>query len=250
MTTRKRTAAIVGCAGGVGATRLSIEMGATLGRAGHSVAVLDVALATQGLAGYAPGRIDPDATAVLTGSADLSDALVDLGDGLSLCPAHAPFERLARAKTPAAAERFGDVLAAAERTFDYVLIDVPPVATNPAVAAVTEAARIALVAPATERGANAVQGMRGRLADVGASADAVIANEVRGEKSIGSADVAVPRSATTAPAAGPAVVAPDAEFAPAVARATEATVDASLDLEFPEEGLLDGVDEYLPDALS
>lgn len=250
MTERKRTAAVVGCTGGAGTTRLSVEMGATLGRAGRSVAVLDVAFATQGLAGYASGRIDPDMTAVLTGSADLSDALVDLGDGLSVCPARAPFERVARAKTPAAAERFDEVLAEAARAFDRVLIDVPPVATNPAVAAVTEADRAALVTPATERGTDAVQRMRGRLADVGTSADAVIADAAPAERSVESADVAVPRSATTSPTEAPAVAEPDAEFAPAVARAAEVAFDASLDLEFPEEGVLDGVDDYLPDALS
>ncbi|WP_435156026.1 hypothetical protein [Haladaptatus sp. DFWS20] len=40
---------------------------------------------------------------------------------------------------------------------------------------------IALVAPASHCGADAVQGMRGRLADLGTSADAVIANRENGE---------------------------------------------------------------------
>src|SRR6056297_1021762 len=113
-------------------------------------------------------RNDPDVTKLLTTDADREDALVDhsadMSGRLALCPAYAPFERLARAKTPDAAERFGNLLREAADAFDYVLVDVPPVATNPAVAAVTAASRVALVTPPSARGVDAVQRTRGRLA--------------------------------------------------------------------------------------
>jgi MinD-like ATPase involved in chromosome partitioning or flagellar assembly len=97
----KRTAALVGATGGAGTTRLCVEVAALLAHAGRDVAVFDAAFATQGLARHAPGRIDPDATALLTDAdVGLADALVDhpadLAGRLALCPASAPFERLAR----------------------------------------------------------------------------------------------------------------------------------------------------------
>jgi len=44
------TLALVGVAGGAGTTRTAVEMAATLARADRSVAVLDAAFGTQGLA--------------------------------------------------------------------------------------------------------------------------------------------------------------------------------------------------------
>jgi len=135
--------ALVGAAGGVGTTRLSLECAAAVAGAGRDIAVLDAAYGTQGLADHVPGRIDPDMTALCVDDAPLGDGLVDLdvaGAGrLSVCPARAPFERLARAKAPTAAEAFADRIAEATRAFDAVLVDVPPVAANQAVAAVSAA---------------------------------------------------------------------------------------------------------------
>lgn len=274
------TAALVGATGGAGATRLAVELGATLARDGHDVAVLDAAFDTEGLARHVSGRIDPDLTTLLTedrpateerpSSEDpprsdhrpLSDGLRDhaatpnLAGRLALCPARAPFERMARAKTADAAQRFETLLADAAERFDHVLVDAPPVAANQAVAAVTAAERVAVVAPASERGVDAVQRTRGRVADVGASVDAVIANRAGADHPLRSADAAIPESETTSVDGVPASVGdsngdPEAGFAHAVAHAAEVVFDAELPLEFEEPGLLDlDAEEFLPDALS
>lgn len=197
------TAAIVGATGGAGATRLTVETAALLASEGDAVAVLDAAFATQGLADHVEGRIDPDATALVTDAADapLAEGLVDLDLGVrgrvACAPARASFEQIARAKAPAAAERFAGRVAEADEAFDAVLVDVPPVAANQAVAAVDAADRVAVVAPGTTRGADAVARTRGRLQDVGTAADLVVAN--RGE--FADADVTVPASEAGAPAA-------------------------------------------------
>lgn len=242
METETGTASLVGAVGGAGATRLTVEIGATLARAGREVAVLDAAYATQGLSRYVPGRIDVDVTAVTADDAEFDDALADVAldapGRLAVCPARAPFERLARAKTAGAAEAFASLVDAAGRRFDHALVDVPPVATNQAVAAVTATDRVALVAPASQRGADAVQRTRERLADVGAAADVVLANRTADDHPVESAAVAVPEGPEDAPACA---TAPDDAFAPAVAAAAEAVVDDSLDLAFPESGLLDSV---------
>lgn len=241
------TVAVVDACGGAGATRLTVEVAATLARAGRSVAVLDVAVGTQGLARHVPGHVDPDLTRVLL-DADhsLADARVhldlDLPGRVVAVPARAPFERFARAGTADAARSLTDLLARAAGRFDHVLVDAPPVTTNLAVAAVTDVDRVALVAPPDARGADAVQRVRGRLADVGAPAPVVVVNEgVGGVDDRLDADVRVPESDVRAPSNVPAVVDPDATFAPAVARLVETVVGCELDLSFPEEGLLEGI---------
>lgn len=259
----KRTAALVGATGGAGATRLCVEVGALLAHAGRDVVVVDAAFATQGLARHAPGRIAPDVTELLTGDdwddgddrnddATFDDALVehpiDAPGRLALCPAYAPFERLARAKTRNAAERFEELVSSAGREFDHVLVDTPPVAANQSVAAVTAAERVALVVPATDRGADLLQRARGRLADVEANADAVVANRAAKDHPVGDADAAVPAAEADAPASAPDL---DVEFSPAIARVAEVVFDIEVDVEFPEEGLLDfDREEYLPNSLS
>ncbi|SNZ14834.1 AAA domain-containing protein [Natronoarchaeum philippinense] len=243
MTEQPTTAAITGTAGGAGTTRLSVEAGATLARAGYSVALVDVAFATQGLAQYVSGRIDEDVVDLVTGDDPRpSDAAVDLGidaDGrLVAVPSQASFQALARAKTAGAAERFEAVLDRLDDAVDRVLVDVPPVATNPAVAAVTTADRVALVAPGTDRGVDSLQRSRARLTDVGTTDDLAVANRVD-ELPDGSIDLAIPESDATAVADAPATVDPDDEFAPAVAAFAEALFDEQLDLEFPEPDLVD-----------
>lgn len=174
------TLALVGAVGGAGTTRLAVEFAATLARTGRDVAVLDAAYATQGLAQYVPGRIDPDLTALCLTDDSLAAGLVDLpGDRagrVALCPAFAPFERVARAKTPDAARRLEDRIEAAAGWFDHVVVDTPPVAANQAVAAVNAADRVALVTPATRRGLDALPRAHGRLADVGVEDRLVVAN--------------------------------------------------------------------------
>lgn len=243
MSEPKRTAALASACGGAGATRLAVEVGATLARDGRSVALVDVAFETQGLADYVPGEIDPDVTAALADDADLEEVLVDLPvdapGPVSAAPARAPFERLARAQTADAARSLSDLLADAAERYDHVLVDAPPVATNQAVAAVTEVDAVGVVAPATDRGANAVARLRGRLADVGAGADLLVANRSDGSDLDGRADVVVPESEATAAVDAPAVSDPDEAFAPAVAAVAGGLFDASLSLSFPEGRLLE-----------
>lgn len=165
------TLAFVGAAGGVGTTRVTLECATLLAGEGRDVAVLDAAYVTQGLTDRTSGRIEPDATALCLDGEPLSAGLVEHdveGAGrLAVCPARAPFERLARAKTPEAARAFGDLIAEANRAFDHVLVDAPPVAANQAVAAVTSVEEVAVVCDA-DRAGSAVPRLEDRLADVGA----------------------------------------------------------------------------------
>jgi len=235
------TLAFVGVAGGVGTTRTVVETAATLARGGETVAVVDAAFEAQGLSTYVDGRIEPDCTAVTVDEAGFSEALVEvwpeLAGEVALCPAYAPFERLARAKTPDAAQRLETCIDHATSQYDHVLLDVPPVAANQAVAAVRAADRRALVAPATRRGNDHLPRMRGRLVDTGFDADAVIATFADEGAALSEPDYELPtgeRDVTT-----PTALDPDTDFAPAVARMTEGLCDCSLGLEFPEEGFFD-----------
>ena len=235
------TLALVGIAGGAGTTRTAVEMAATLGRAGRSVAVLDAAFGTQGLATHVSGRITDDMTAVAVGESAFETALYDVDydvpGRVTFCPAHAPFERLARAKTPDAARAVETAVADAAARFDHVLIDVPPVAANQSVAALTAADRRALVTPATRRGVDLLPRQRGRLRDLDAPADAVVATRTDAADAVPveDADHGLPEGDPV----GPAALDPDSPLAPAVADATEALLRTDLDLTFPDDGLFD-----------
>lgn len=235
-----RIVSVVGAAGGVGTTRLTVECGATLARAGRDVAVVDAAFGTQGLRSYVDGEIPADVTALLTEEASLGDVLydasLDLPGRLALAPARAPFERLARAQTAGAAQRLERQLAASSLSHDVVLVDTPPIAGNHAVASVNGADHVALVTPDTPRGRDSLALMRGRLEDIGATPDAVFRNRATGYLSDG---VGIPESDVTTASDAPACADPDSQFAPAVADAVEAALDVSLDLEFPSSSRLD-----------
>jgi hypothetical protein len=219
------------------------------------VAVVDAAYETQGLAMTVPGALDPDVTAVVTRDEPLDAALVDLdvgfgdrddgddaaaGGRVAVAPARAPFERLARAKTSECARRLAERLATAAERFDAVVVDVPPVAANQSVAAVTAADRVAVVVPDAQRGADALAPARDRLRDVDASADATVATRVGEERVVESADAGVP----TAPAGERALAdAPtshrgDGEFAAGVASVAETLLDVRVDVEFGDDGVL------------
>lgn len=236
------TLSLVGVVGGAGTTRLTVEFGATLARSGRDVVLLDAAYGTQGLARHVPGTVDPDVTALVTGDATLADGLyeypADLPGRLAVCPARAPFERLARAKAPEAAERFEGLVTEAAREFDHVLVDTPPLAANQAVAAVSATDRVAAVVPTSERGLDRLPTARDRLHDVGAPLDRVVANGLAGSATVPDADAAVPESEERSVDAVPVAADPDTEFAPAVATAVAACLDVDLDLSFPEEGLV------------
>jgi septum site-determining protein MinD len=214
------TLAFVGAAGGAGTTRLALESATLLAREGRDVALLDAAYATQGLAAHTSGRLEPDMTALCVEDHPLETGLVDRtldGAGrLAVCPARAPFERVARAKTPEAAEAFADHLAAADRSFDHVLVDVPPVAANQAVAAVTTVDATALVADAPRAG-DVLPRARDRLVDLGVDPTAAV---VTGTARSPDADVAVPPFGSDPPE-----VAASAEAAAHVAEVLAATLD-------------------------
>ncbi|GGL48220.1 ParA family protein [Halocalculus aciditolerans] len=233
-----RTAAVVGTAGGVGATRLAVESAASLAAAGRDAAVVDVAFATQGLARHVDGRIDADTAALLADSArpaaDAAHELdIDTPGSVTLYPTYAPFTTLASASAPNAAATLGDRLD--ELDADHVLVDTPPVLANPAIASVDAADAVALVAPGGERGADAVARTRGRLADVDASADLLVAN--RAPDTPLDADVAIP-TADAADTERFAYETPRAPFSLAVGELAEALFD--VDLALPDEpGLVD-----------
>jgi MinD-like ATPase involved in chromosome partitioning or flagellar assembly len=232
--------ALVGACGGSGTTRLSVELAAALARAGQSVTVLDAALDTQGLARYAPGRLDPDLSAVLTGEADLGDALVevwpDLSGTVQLAPVHAPFERMARAKTTAAAEQFETVVGRVDS--DVVLLDVPPVGDNVAVAAVTAAEARLIVAPDETRGTDHVPQIRGRLVDVGATADGVVATWVAGETPSQLRDATAAIPAGDPDVTKPSAVTTETPLAVAVSALATERFDCDATIEPEDEGLL------------
>ncbi|MES3518218.1 MAG: AAA family ATPase [Natronomonas sp.] len=175
--------AVVGAAGGVGTTRLTLGMGVALAEAGRDVAVLDAAYETQGLSDRIEGTIDPDMTALCLEETPLAAGLCEIEppseepSRLAVCPAHAPFERICRAKAPEAATAFEERIAEATRAFDHVLIDTPPVAANQAVAAVNGAESVAVVCDAA-RIRSGVPRTRDRLGDVGVSDPAVVVTGV------------------------------------------------------------------------
>ena len=254
------TAALVGAAGGAGTTRTCLELASALAAAGDDVAVVDAAYDTQGLARHLSGRLDPDATALTTDASDrpLDAGLVDYTPeptpdraaldtaelpepGRIAClPARAPFERLARAKTPDAAQALERRIEEAATEFDRVLVDVPPIGSNPAVAAVTAVERVAVVTPASERGVDAAQTIRGRLQDVGTEADAVVAVDRAGTGADAIPDsdahAVIPRFDAAAPAALETEAGVDA-----ITAAADAALDRSLDLPLAEGGLAETV---------
>jgi septum site-determining protein MinD len=228
------TVALVGAVGGAGTTTLTLECGKLLARAGHDTAILDAAYGTRGLADRVSGRIEPDMTALCLDETPLEAGLIDLSiDGagrLAACPARAPFERLARAKTAEAAERFEERVAEATRHVEFVLVDVPPVATNPAVAAVSAAGTVAIVADG-DRAAAALPRTRDRLADVGVEPSLTVVTRADAHPD---ADVTVPSVGGVAPSSG------DSTGNDALAGLVEATTGVAIERS-ETGGLLEGV---------
>jgi cellulose biosynthesis protein BcsQ len=230
------TTALVGATGGAGTTRLCVEFAVALAGPDRPVCVLDAAYGTQGLTQYVDERVDPDVTRCCTDGEPLERALVEpsWGEEVWLAPAMAPFERLARAKRPEAARRFEELLGTAADRFEHVLVDTPPVAANQSVAAATAADRRVLVTPGTRRGADALPRMAGRLRDVGAPADAELANRSPGGV-VDRADAAVEEGPVGV--VRPAVL-DEGPFAASVAGAIEATLTVDPAVEY-ERGRLD-----------
>ncbi|MFA9516672.1 AAA family ATPase [Halopenitus sp. H-Gu1] len=232
------TLALVGAVGGVGTTRTAVELAAIGAIDGRDVVVLDAAYATQGLSEYVSGRIAPDLTRLLVDETDrsLRETTYRI-DGnwpgtLSVVPARAPFERLARAKAAEPARALASRIEEAARTADHVVIDTPPVASNPAVAAVTEAKRVAVLTPGSDHGRDALQRLRGRIEDVGTSLDLTIA---AGEP-IAPAEITLPDPAAST--MRPVVDRDGGVYAAAVATAFETCFDTTVEVDFEEEGVL------------
>ncbi|MFB6111500.1 MAG: ParA family protein [Halobacteriaceae archaeon] len=241
------TAAFVGTAGGIGTTRLAVETGAALAAAGNDVIILDAAVDTQGLAGYVPGRIAPDIVSALLDEATLEEVLVEhpveVPGRLACAPVHAPFVRVAAAKAPETAQRFEALVEVAAEMGDYVLVDVPPLASNTAVAAAAAVDVRGVVAPASDRGRDALARTRGSLADIGLAAGPVIANRVTGEP-LADATVSVPQSRTTDVPETPACLTAEPGFGPAIGRVATTLFDVSLSIDLGG-GLVATAREYL-----
>ncbi|ELZ38353.1 cell division inhibitor [Halorubrum saccharovorum DSM 1137] len=262
------TLALVGATGGAGTTRTAVELAALGARDGRDVAVVDAAFTTQGLSEYVSGRIGTDLTTLITDEtgASLSAAAYPIaaggghtgtagdagGDGdapdlpgrADAIPARAPFERVARAKTAEAARKLERRIDEAATSYDAVIVDAAPVGSNEAVAGVTAADRTAAVYPATTHGRDALQRLRGRVADVGAGVDRsiAVARGDDGENADGGAesdaDVRLPPT-DPAVASAPTAATGDREYVRAVAAAFEDAFDATVGLEFEEPGLVD-----------
>ncbi len=237
--------AFVGATGGAGTTRVALETGALLARAGQRVAVFDAALGTQGLADHVGGRIDADVVDLLTDDGVApADVLVEqstAGEGsLHVAPARAPFAGIARAKTEAAARTLESTLREAADRFDRVLVDTPPLAANQAVASVTAADRVGVVAPASARGVDAVQRVRGRIEDVGGDVTATVGNRAtRGEVVTEPFDAVVPDHDTAAPGRVPVADEAAGEFVAGVAAVARAVVGVDPAVEVESKGFLD-----------
>jgi len=254
------TLALVGATGGAGTTRTAVELAALGARDGRDVAVVDAAFTTQGLSEHVSGRVGTDLTTLVTDETDAplsaatypialagddvrgSDA-PDLPGRADAVPARAPFERLARAKTAEAARKLERRIDEAATSYDAVIVDAAPVGSNEAVAGVTTADRTAAVFPATAHGGDALQRLRGRIADVGAGLDRSIAvarndDGESGEGPGSDADVRLPPTDPSV-ANAPAAATGDGAYVRAVAAAFESTFDATVGIEFEEPGLVD-----------
>jgi len=239
--------AVVGGVGGAGATRLSVEFAASLAHGGRDVLVVDASFTTQGLAALVPDRLDPDVTRVVTDDRPLREAetslSLEVSGTVTVAPALAPFERLARTKTSECARRLAERLSAASDRYDAVFVDVPPVGANQAVAAVTAADAVALVVPDSERGTDAVPRLCERLADVDAGVDTVVANRADTDgPTVEGADAVVPESETTALSAAPVAV-EATPFAVAVGSTAETLTGLDVDLPEPESS---SMTDFLP----
>ncbi|MFC7059336.1 ParA family protein [Halovenus salina] len=236
-----RIVAVVGTAGGVGTTRLTVECGATLARTGRDVALVDADFSTQGLRSYVDADVEADVTALLTEEASLGDVLYDIStdteEGWSL-RRHEPRSNGCAGTDSGRGTAAERQLAASSLSHDVVLVDTPPLTGNHAVAAVNAAERVALVAGDTPRGRDGLALLRGRLQDIGASGDVVLRNRATGHLSEG---IGIPESDETTATNAPSCPTPDSDFAPAVADAVEAMLDISLDLDFPAGSRLEQI---------
>lgn len=232
--------AVVGAAGGVGTTRLSVEVGAALAADGRDVIVLDTALDTQGLSSYVPGRIDPDLTDVLTSGLDPAEALLthpasDVTAGTLRClPVDATFDRIAQTKTPETARDLTELATDLTSDGTHIVVDVPPLASNTAVAGTAAADRIALATRDSARGRDALSQSLGTLDDLGFEATLTVINRVRAGNPP-DADVTIPESTRSGVPTTPACLSGDTEFVTAVERLASMLFDTKISVDLDRD---------------
>ncbi|MFB6153478.1 MAG: ParA family protein [Halodesulfurarchaeum sp.] len=234
-----RSVALVGVVGGAGTTRTAIELAGVLARSGRSALVFDLDFATQGLSQYVEGRIDLDTTALLADAEPTVEEATQVWEGagrgtLGVLPAYAPFTEIAGAKSREAAMRVEGRIEEAAETFDHVLLDVPPVVSNQAVGGVTAADQVVAVIPSPDRGADALQRERGRLADIGSTFDGVIGVDASGRDTLPDADWTVPQLPADAPDHRPLSLEDDGRFASAIGDIAAELFEVSLAIDAAE----------------
>jgi len=170
--------AVVRASDGTASAPLCLALGGMLAAADRSVLLLDVDADIQPLARYTHGVIDPDLSQVLLGDTTLEEATypIQADDGhIAVSPFRAPFTRLARAKASEAAQQLAPVLETATTRYDHIIVHTPPIGSNPAVAAITEASTVGIATRADEPGLDALYTMQGRIDDIGAEWTATVA---------------------------------------------------------------------------
>lgn len=212
------TTAFVGATGGAGTTRLTIECATLCAASGADVAVLDLAIDTQGIASYTDAALDPELTAVLTEDAPIDQAMVTLSTSttgtVSLCPSRASVVQIAAAKTEDAADQLMPVIDQLSTEYDWLLLDIPPAVHNLALAGLQAADSRLVVTPATQCGADALRRMEGRFRDLDCDLSGVIATFDETASPVQRADTTIPAFEVTAPDAVPSILDADASYQP------------------------------------
>jgi Flp pilus assembly CpaE family ATPase len=139
--------ACVGATGGVGTTRTAVELARLAMAHDRSPLLVDTAVATQGLARLLPTTPGVDLCGALsdTDAVDLDAIAVELPSELRIVAVDAPLCSVTTALTAEAAATLTDAIAHAAETHPLVIVDVPPVATNLAIAGLISADVILLI---------------------------------------------------------------------------------------------------------
>ncbi|QZA89392.1 AAA family ATPase [Salinarchaeum sp. IM2453] len=204
------TAAFTGVVGGVGTTRVAIETAGVLAAQGHAAAVLDVNFSTQGLAGYVDAPLE----------ADMMDALIDPSctkegictiekpvDGkLGVIPAFGPLSKIAEASKTEHAQQLDAVIEQMPPEYDFIIIDTPPVATNPSLAGITAADDIVAITQDTQRGIDGLRRMHERLSDIDVDVDKQIITFTDNSSFIDNPTAAIPELPPTDPNSVPVTI--------------------------------------------